>query len=146
MDALIRAFESTGKFSGVEGNGSATVVPQNDRVRYFVHANRVLVRAQLSAVTAVMQSVPLGETWVATALRITNTDSVARTVTIRDVPYGGTSIAQYDWISALSVNAGETIYLYGIEDVWEGGYTIYAHASVANVVNLKIMGMPLLDS
>lgn len=143
MDALIARFENTGRFSEEQ---FGQLERSNDRIRYHVHATRVFVRARLGNSTTQVQEVPLGETWVATAIRIVNTDSVARTVTIRDVPYGEANGAEWDWISALEINANETVYLYGIEDVWEGGYTIYAHAAAANVVNLKIMGTPLLDS
>lgn len=143
MDALIARFANTGGFSEEK---FGELERSNDRIRYHVHATRVLARTRLANSTTEIQSVPLGETWVATALRIVNTDTVVRTVTLRDVPYGKANGAEWDWISRLEINANETVYLYGIEDVWEGGYTIYAHADAANVVNLKIMGTPLLDS
>lgn len=143
MDVLIQRFMSTGRFAEDQPTPQS---PPRDRVRYTVHANRVLLREQLPVVSSLLASVPLGQTWVASSLRLTNTDVVARTVNLRDVPYGEISSAAFDWVSDLSIAPGETIYIYGIEDVWEGGYSIYGNASAANVVNVKIMGTPLVDS
>lgn len=143
MDDLIQRFANTGRFS--EPGGERGVF--RDRVRYTVHANRILLRATLGDSGAIpLVTVPLGETWVATSFRIHNTSETNdRIVTLRDVPYGGVNALAYQW-GRITLRPNETLYLYGIEEVWDGGYSIFGWADVAEEVLLKVQGTPLVDA
>lgn len=144
MDALVQRFASTGRFSP----DSAERSPSRDRIRYNVQANRVLTRKTLGAdeYTSILLVVPLYETWVATSVRLHNTNpTTAHIVTLRDVPRGGSNTEDFQWCR-LTIQPNETIYLYGIEEVWDGGYEIYGWADVAGEVLLKIQGTPLVDA
>lgn len=143
MDNLITRFQETGRFAQ-EGERP----PSRDRIRYTIHSNRVLLRSTLDTVagSVLLASVPLGETWIASSIRLHNTNTVtARIVTLRDVPNGGTNSLDYQWCH-LAIQPSETIYLYGIEEVWDGGYQIYGWADVAGEVLVKIQGTPLVDA
>ena len=139
MDALIQRFAMTGQFS--EDRPSV-----RDRIRYTVHAKRILLRATLLAAPTALVEIPLGETWVATSIRIHNTNTTTdRVVTFRDVPNGESSSLDWQWAN-LTIKANETLYLYNIEEVWDGGYTIYGWADVAGEVTVKVQGTPLVDA
>ena len=140
MDTLIRQFKESGTFSpGGEG-------PNNDRIRYTVRANRVFLRAQLTNASALLVTVPTGETWIPTGMRIHNFSGTDRLVTLKDVPSGESDTTEFQFIGS-TITAGETVYLeINSGDVWEGGYKIYGHAAANSAVNVKIVGLVLLDS
>lgn len=142
MDSLIASFQDTGRFA------REIQAPSRDRIRYTVHANRVLARKalDLSVGTTLLATVPLDETWIASSIRLHNTSTTnTRTVTLRDVPYGSTNILTNQWCH-LDIAPNETIYLYGIEEVWDGGYQIHGWCDAANEVLVKIQGTPLVDA
>lgn len=142
MDSLVQRFASTGQFSPDSSERS----PSRDRIRYNVQANRVLGRARLLDTPITLLAVPLYETWVATSIRLHNTNPTSkRIVTLRDVPRGGTNSTEYQWCR-LEIQPNETIYLYDIEEVWDGGYRVFGWADVANEVLVKIQGTPLVDA
>ena len=73
----------------------------------------------------------------------TNTDSVARTITVHRVPSGGSATTGNMVISALSLSAGQT---YNATEVLGNmiltpGATLQALASTGGVVNLFISGL-----
>jgi hypothetical protein len=73
-----------------------------------------------------------------TKATVGNQDSVARTVSIYRVPFGGTHGAANLLIPPLSIPAGETVALPLSAQAVVGGATLQALASADNVVSLNL--------
>jgi hypothetical protein len=100
-----------------------------------------LGQAQLTGAATVVVA-PVGVTYVIKKAVFTNTDTVARTITVYKVPVAGVAGPANVVISAFSLSAGQA-YVAGelANMVLETGKTLQAFASVGAVVNFYADGL-----
>lgn len=102
----------------------------------MAYAPKRMYQGQLSAtLTATLATVTTGKTWIVKSIRLVNTDTSDRVVTIR-MP--GSS-AGAEVFSAVTVKAGKTV-VYEANDVLLTTETITGGADVANKVSVTING------
>ena len=81
---------------------------------------------------------PWGNQWLITKATATNSDSVARTVTVYRVPATGTAAAGNIVVEPMTLQPSETVALPLSAQALVNGATLQASASADNVVNLNI--------
>lgn len=145
MESLSAAFQQNGNFSA---SGVSESAPR-DRIRFVAAAHKILARQQLDASGGagelIINTIPVGETWLIRTLRLHNTSGSTVTVTLRDIPRGGANTNVYNWF-VVGLAANETYYATEIDDVLEPGYTLRGFGSTGSVVNIKLIGIILADS
>jgi hypothetical protein len=75
-----------------------------------------------------------------TSIRLVNTDTVDRTVTLHIVPNGGTASSSNMRFKAELIPAGESL-MYEIDDVMLPNESIQAYADATGVVNISSNGI-----
>lgn len=96
----------------------------------------------LTASAAAYVTAPANTTYVIKKAVFTNTDTVARTITVHRVAAAGTATAANMIISAFSLSAGQTYEATSLGNMVMGpGVTLQALASTTAVVNIFVSGL-----
>ena len=103
---------------------------------------KLLAQSALTASDATIYTVPASTTTVVKSVIICNTATAARTITLHAVASGGSSSVANRVLSALTIGAGETVFLK--PDIYmTAGCTLRAFASVAAVVGITVSGVEM---
>jgi hypothetical protein len=134
--------------------GAVSKVQRQAQVTPFTRIPRRFYQGTLTASSTTLYTAPSAPTVANSVgqnpkahikqIRVTNTDTSARTFTLYLVPSGGSVGATNTIHSAVTI-AANTDYIYdGLEDILEAGDTIRGLASVTSVVCVSISGDELL--